>query len=261
MRTPGQKQQGFTLVELVMVILLLGIIATFTSQFIGIGTQIYGDASSREQLMSDARFALERLNRELRDAVPGSVRVENTAGSLAEQGSCLRFWPIATTARYLGASVSAGLNIVTPVTWPKVGDLAIIYPLASPVGTLDQGCLQGSCTARVTTVGTPVSGALPLIVAGSFAKDSPGLRAYFANQQVLYCVRGESLWRMAKLVSATLSSSETTQLMAEHIRPAAYYFYRDPAAFSQSEVGLRLVLEQRGERVSFNHKLEVLNVP
>ncbi|MGL4478103.1 MAG: PilW family protein, partial [Aeromonas veronii] len=63
---------GFTLVELVMVILLLGIMATFTSQFIGIGTQIYGDASSREQLMSDARFAMERLNRELRDAVPGS---------------------------------------------------------------------------------------------------------------------------------------------------------------------------------------------
>lgn len=33
------------------------------------------------------------------------------------------------------------------------------------------------------------------------------------------------------------------------------------AAFSPSEVGLRLVFEQRGESVSFNHKLEVLNVP
>ena len=68
MRTPG----GFTLIELVMVILLLGIMATFASQFIGIGTQIYGDARSREQLMSDARFAMERLNREVRDALPGS---------------------------------------------------------------------------------------------------------------------------------------------------------------------------------------------
>jgi len=49
--------------------------------------------------------------------------------------------------------------------------------------------------------------------------------------------------------------------MAEHIRPAAYYFYREPAAFNQSEVGLRLEFEQRGERVVFNHKLETLNVP
>ena len=61
---PG-RGRGFTLVELVMVILLLGVMATFSSQFIGIGTQIYGDASRREQLMSDARFAMERLNREL----------------------------------------------------------------------------------------------------------------------------------------------------------------------------------------------------
>jgi len=66
---------------------------------------------------------------------------------------------------------------------------------------------------------------------------------------------------MAKSLSDGLSSSETTQLMAEHIRPASYYFYRDPAAFSPSEVGLRLRFEQRGESVSFNHKLEVLNVP
>ena len=49
--------------------------------------------------------------------------------------------------------------------------------------------------------------------------------------------------------------------MAEHIRPTESYFYRDPAAFSPSEVGLRLVFEQRGERVLFNHKLETLNVP
>ncbi|MGL5286554.1 MAG: PilW family protein, partial [Aeromonas sp.] len=66
--------RGFTLIELVMVVLLLGILATFSTQFVSISTRIYGDASAREQLMSDARFALERLNRELRDAVPGSVR-------------------------------------------------------------------------------------------------------------------------------------------------------------------------------------------
>ncbi|WP_277994451.1 PilW family protein [Aeromonas encheleia] len=113
--------RGFTLVELVMVILLLGIMATFSSQFIGIGTQIYGDASSREQLMSDARFALERLNRELRDAVPGSVRVEDSLGNVVEQGNCLRFWPIATASRYLSPNGSGGLTIITPVSPPRGG--------------------------------------------------------------------------------------------------------------------------------------------
>lgn len=255
--------RGFTLVELVMVILLLGVMATFTSQFIGIGTQIYGDASSREQLMSDARFALERLNRELRDAVPGSMRVEDDNGGLLEQGSCLRFWPIATASRYLGPVASTALNIATPAKLPARNDLAIIYPLPDATigntNTLDVGCLYGYCTARVAAVGSPASGALSLTLAAAVTKDSPGQRIYFANQQVRYCVVGTTLTRASAAIG-TGALWSTPALMAEHIRPTSY-FYRDPAAFNQSEVGLRLVLEQRGESVSFNHKLEVLNVP
>lgn len=256
---PG-REGGFTLVELVMVILLLGVMATFSSHFIGIGTQIYGDASRREQLMSDARFALERLNREVRDAVPGSVRVEDEGGGAQEQGACLRFWPIATASRYLGSVASTGLSIVTPSVLPKKNeDLAIVYPLAS-TGLLDQGCLQGSCTARVTDVGSDVSGALPLTLSNGFVKDSPGQRIYFARQQVRYCVTNAALIRVSAAIGADISLG-TSALMAEHIRPARYYFYREPAAFNQSEVGLRLEFEQRDERVVFHHKLETLNVP
>ncbi|MDX7897876.1 PilW family protein [Aeromonas media] len=256
---PG-RARGFTLVELVMVILLLGVMATFTSQFIGIGTQIYGDVSRREQLMSDARFALERLNRELRDAVPGSVRIEDEAGTPLDKGACLRFWPIATASRYLGSAASGGLTIVEPEVLPREEDEAIVYPLADPNITLDESCLHGNCVARVTSVGSPVSGALPLTVDDTFAKESPGQRIYFARQQVRYCVMNAALTRASAAIGSDFHGS-TPALMAEHIRPASYYFYREPAAFSQSEVGLRMVLEQRGERVLFNHKLETLNVP
>ena len=256
---PGLAR-GFTLVELVMVILLLGVMATFTSQFIGIGTQIYGDASRREQLMSDARFALERLNRELRDAVPGSVRIEDAAGNPLDQGACLRFWPIATASRYLGSAASGGLTIVEPEVLPREEDEAIIYPLADPALNLEQGCLHGNCVARVISVGSPVSGALPLTVDDTFAKESPGQRIYFSRQQVRYCVMNAALTRASAAIGTDFHGS-TPALMAEHVRPAPYYFYREPAAFSQSEVGLRMELEQRGERVLFNHKLETLNVP
>ncbi|WP_454010019.1 PilW family protein [Aeromonas sp. Marseille-Q7275] len=256
---PG-RARGFTLVELVMVILLLGVMATFTSQFIGIGTQIYGDVSRREQLMSDARFALERLNRELRDAVPGSVRIEDEGGNPLDKGACLRFWPIATASRYLGSAASGGLTIVEPEVLPREEDEAIVYPLADPALNLEQGCLHGNCVARVISVGSPVSGALPLTMDDTFAKESPGQRIYFARQQVRYCVTNAALTRASAAIGTDFHGS-TPALMAEHIRPALYYFYREPAAFSQSEVGLRMELEQRGERVLFNHKLETLNVP
>ena len=78
------QARGFTLIELVMVILLLGRDGDLLQPvYRHRHPRSHGDASRREQLMSDARFAMERLNRELRDAVPGSVQVEasNSGGT------------------------------------------------------------------------------------------------------------------------------------------------------------------------------------
>ncbi len=258
--------RGFTLVELVMVILLLGVMATFSSQFIGIGTEIYGDASRREQLMSDARFALERLNRELRDAVPGSVRVEDLGGDLVEQGACLRFWPIATASRYLSLNkpVAGGFELTIAASsaseLPTEHDWTIVYPIPGE-RRMNSGCVYGRCVAEVVGSGVtfdPATKVGTVTVNAIFAKDSPAKRIYSARQEILYCVKGHSLWREEiSLVDGTSKGA----LMAEYIRPAPYYFYWDPAAFSPSEVGLRLVFERNDESVTFNHKLEPLNVP
>ncbi|WP_378006028.1 PilW family protein [Aeromonas jandaei] len=270
--------RGFTLVELVMVILLLGIMATFTSQFIGIGTQIYGDASNREQLMSDARFAMERFNRELRNAVPGSERIEASDGVWGDSGPCLRFWPISTSSRYLalnkqvsGSSSTLELVMVTPAsaTDPmstdasavKVGDMMVVFPLPnSSANSLVGGCDYGRCVANVTAVQPPVSGAQSIryTSAENFAGLSPGSRVYFANQQVRYCVVGSTITRASAAISVSLPASGV--LMAESLRSGN--FYRETSAFNaQGEFGMRFVFERKGESVTFNHKIEVLNVP
>ncbi|HGY1050638.1 TPA: PilW family protein [Aeromonas salmonicida subsp. pectinolytica] len=269
---------GFTLVELVMVILLLGIMATFTSQFIGIGSQIYGDASSREQLMSDARFAMERLNRELRDAVPGSERIETTGGTWDDTGACLRFWPISTSSRYLalnramsGSTATLELVMATPAsaanpldvdaTAVKKDDQLIVFPVPDKnVGSLTAGCDYGRCVARVTDVLTPVSGAQTIRYTSteSLTGLSPGSRVYFANQQVRYCVEGNTLTRATAPIGAPLPTQGV--LMADSLRNGT--FYRETSAFNaEGEFGMRFVFERKGESVTFNHKIEVFNVP
>ena len=52
-------------------------------------------------------------------------------------------------------------------------------------------------------------------------------------QQVRYCIDAWCAFDAGYGGSAPV-------LMAEHIRPTRSYFYQDPAAFSPSEVGLRL---------------------
>jgi prepilin-type N-terminal cleavage/methylation domain-containing protein len=70
-------QKGFTLVEIVMVIVILGVIGAFTFQFVAQGVQAFKKSSARKDLYDQGRLALERMVRELRD----TKEVTGSAGS------------------------------------------------------------------------------------------------------------------------------------------------------------------------------------
>jgi MSHA biogenesis protein MshO len=75
--------KGFTLVELVTVIIVLGVVSVGISGFIRTGVQTYSDVIERDQLLGDSRFVVERIHRELRLAIPNSARVTaNNAGNI-----------------------------------------------------------------------------------------------------------------------------------------------------------------------------------
>ncbi|MGD9035721.1 MAG: type II secretion system protein [Syntrophobacterales bacterium] len=59
---------GYTLIEIVMVIVILGVIGAFTFQFVAHGVQAFQKSSARKELYDQGRLALERMVRELRDA-------------------------------------------------------------------------------------------------------------------------------------------------------------------------------------------------
>jgi MSHA biogenesis protein MshO len=74
---------GFTLVELIVVITLLGVLGV--GAYIGLRPlfQSYGGAAQRAELTAAAEAALQRVTRELRNALPNSVRV-NPGGTALE---------------------------------------------------------------------------------------------------------------------------------------------------------------------------------
>ena len=60
-------QKGYTLIEIVIVIVILGIIGAFTFQMVGAAVQAFNKSSARKDLSDQGRIALERIVRELRD--------------------------------------------------------------------------------------------------------------------------------------------------------------------------------------------------
>ena len=62
------NSKGMTLIELIVVIVLLGIIGLFTFQFIGSSVETYIIASRQAGLLAEAKLAMERMARDVRDA-------------------------------------------------------------------------------------------------------------------------------------------------------------------------------------------------
>ena len=84
---------GFTLIELVAVIVILSIIATIGTGFVVKTTEAYYRTQTRALLVNTSRQALERMTRQLRIALPYSVRITNA-------GNCIEFMPIAAGGNY-----------------------------------------------------------------------------------------------------------------------------------------------------------------
>jgi MSHA biogenesis protein MshO len=78
MRTP-RLNAGFTMVEMIMVIVLIGIVSAALAPFMGAAVDAYQANRARADLVTLGRLSLERLTREIRHAVPNTLRVVATA--------------------------------------------------------------------------------------------------------------------------------------------------------------------------------------
>ena len=75
-----QANRGFTLIEAVMVIMITGIIAAAVAVFIGNPLKSYTDSARRARSTDVADVALRRIARDVRLALPNSLRVMQSGG-------------------------------------------------------------------------------------------------------------------------------------------------------------------------------------
>ena len=178
-------QQGFTLVELVAVIVLLGVIGVGLVNFIASSVEAYREVTRRDEVAQVGRFAVERVSRELRSALPGSVRAS---------GNCIEFVPVQGASIYTDLPVfgfNAPADEFSVVNFIRRGNIsrAAVYTL-----TADEVYGGGNHLVEVTpSLSTPAAGETNfdfINPSQRFAEQSPGRRIYFVDQPVSFCVTG-----------------------------------------------------------------------
>lgn len=98
MGTGMKIQRGFTLVEAIVTIVIIGVLAGIVAVFIRTPMQNYADSAARAEMSDAADLALRRIGRDLRSALPNSIRV------VGSDGHGIEFLPTKTGGRYLSAA-------------------------------------------------------------------------------------------------------------------------------------------------------------
>lgn len=176
--------KGFTLVELVTVILILGILVVGVSSFIIFGTRIFVDSTAVDRVLGSSRFVMERLSRELRNAVPSSLRLQSSS-----QLQCLEFLPITASGSYLSLPLAPDVQadtatVFAPATAISASEQLLVYPLTN-AEIYGSGSNKRHAIDKVVLNGSLLT--LQFAAAVNFAEASPAKRFYVAGQPVSYC--------------------------------------------------------------------------
>jgi MSHA biogenesis protein MshO len=282
-----KSSQGFTLIELVLVIIILGIMGIGVSGFITLSTQTYLNATNRDELIGNARFAIERLNRELRNAAPNSIRTQSFS---ANEVQCIQFTPIVASTVYIDIPVlpdpaskalsvipfndSAGdpyqCDIATGCT-----DLVTVYPLNSADIYVDSTAPIGK-VFRVDNIDTTVDPWIINILNTqniSFDEDSPIQRLYLINEQISYCVvpipefNTVTLIRFSEDITNGVQSyptGATRFYMAgylDDISSRLPFNYQLPTLRRNAVVQVYFKFSKDDESYVFDHEVHINNVP
>lgn len=237
---------GFTLIELIVVIVILGVLAVSISGFITFGTQIYSETTARDQLVSSARFAIERINREVRNALPNSLR-------LTTANQCLEFTPIIESTIYTDIPVTPDIarDNINVIRFDEAFDSnwnAIVYPLVPD----DVYPITSSNFDKVHSVESIIAAGDEWVITLEndvvFAEDSPTKRVYFTNETVEYCLLDKTLTRNGVLMAQDIYNTSPFELIV-------------PTLQRNAMVQIYLLFEKNGEKITFNNEVQVLNVP
>lgn len=273
------RQGGFSLIELVAVMVIAGIMAAGVAVFIR-GPVVGAMAQARRAALTDAAsLALMQMSRDLRVALPNSVRVGGGALELLHTVAGERYRaepPGPPQARLDIGSADASFNTFGPLgAQATYSDHHLaVYPLGQPgADPYQDAVLSPATTITVAaTAGPGTSGTeyrVGLGTAHAFPFDSPSRRVYLVDGAVSYLCDGGYLRRYAgyafgaaqPVTPGDFPPGTRADVITARVDNCQFSYQTLATARRDGLASLAITLAHSGEQVRLVRHVHVDNLP
>ena len=267
------QARGFSLIEMIVVIAITGIIAAAVAIFIRRPVEGYVDAARRAGITDIADTALRRITRDVRSALPNSIRVvESPSGSGVFY---LEYLETSSGGRYRSQPDSGGggnvldftggaslFDVIGPMPAFSGGESIVIYNLAASGATANAYAGDNRATYASNTATT-----ITLSATKTFPFASPGKRFQVVRYPVTYeCdPTAQTLrryWGYAiAAAQPTPPAGGGNALLATGVAACSFSYAVSAATQRVGVLALTLQVAQGGESVRLFQQAHVNNVP
>lgn len=276
-----------TLIELVITIVVGSVVVAFMTMFIVTPMLAYSAQTRRAELVDDADSALRFIGRDLRSALPNSVRIASSGSVTALEllatldGARYRDGgPLTNPALDLDFTAADGaFSTTVPFTqlilpWSSTTAYLSIYNVGVPGANaydLLNVITPAGTTITVAAGATVNANLITLNPAFQFAYGSPGKRLYLVSGPVSYlCDAGTgTLKRYAGYAiaatqitsAAALNAAGATASLVSTDIGSCQFSYAPGTAQRNSLATLSVQLARSGEIVQLLHEVQMVNTP
>ncbi|MCW8929511.1 MAG: type II secretion system GspH family protein [Gammaproteobacteria bacterium] len=279
--THMNKCHGFTLVELITVMVITGIVAMTVVNLITTPMEGFADMKRRAELVDIAEISMHRMAREIRHALPNSVCI-NRSGTTCNNnasGQTIEILHTMAGGRYKEASldvsqatssidleknISNAGSVSTAAGDPDCGyvgkaDCLAIYNLGQ--GQLNADAWQGSGFngANLAAINS-ISATQIDYESNRFYYNSPQNRLMVVDKAVAFMCSGDKLYYDENYNFSNLPTNR--YLLADKVTTSACQFEYTPGTLTRPGlVTIQIEINDSGEKISLLHQVFVENQP
>ena len=286
--------KGFTLIELIIVIVIGGILATMISTMIVGPIEGFVAAGRRAELVDMGENTVRKIQRDIRSALPNSVRVDGTAqvfelihvrdagryrvgvGPGNSDPACL-FTNLAADGSFgifsnLSTGTTTAADRIVISNWNNSGTIANAYMgnsgdnISPSTSTVGLHAADATCNEPYLTLSTPFF----------FQHQSPRQRFYLVDTPISYvCDTGtgtltryrnyalaQTQPNSATLAALAAAGSAQAAVVAVHLSTCNFSYTSGTNTGQRSGVAtLSIQISQDGESIQLLHQVHVDNMP